>query len=94
MTRTCSKLPNKHSPKISLPPAILTQNGWEAQAELATSGWRVPVIFITAQEDAAAQERAISTGAVAFLRKPFTDQCLLEAIDAAVGRGPGAGGAV
>ena len=33
-------------------------------------------------------------GAVAFLRKPFTDQHLLEAIDAAVRRGPAEGGTV
>ena len=69
-------------------------DGWEVQAELVTSGWRVPVIFITAHQDAAAQERAMSTGAVAFLRKPFTDQQLLEAIDAAVRRGPADGGTV
>ena len=67
-------------------------DGWEVQAELATSGWRVPVIFITAHQDAAAQERAMGTGAVAFLRKPFTDQQLLEAIDAAVRRDLADGG--
>jgi FixJ family two-component response regulator len=69
-------------------------DGWEVQAELATSGWPVPVIFITAHEDAAAQKRAMVTGAVAFLRKPFTDQQLLEAIEAAVRRGPADGGTV
>jgi FixJ family two-component response regulator len=62
-------------------------DGWEIQAELTTAGWRVPVIFITAYEDAAAQERAMSTGAVALLRKPMTDQQLLEAIEVAVKRG-------
>lgn len=62
-------------------------DGWEIQAKLTTAGWRVPVIFITAYEDAAVQERAISTGAVALLRKPMTDQQLLEAIEVAVKRG-------
>jgi FixJ family two-component response regulator len=55
-------------------------DGWEVQAKLATSGWRVPVIFITAHQDAAAQERAMSTGAVAFLSKPFRLSGILRGI--------------
>ncbi len=62
-------------------------DGWEVQTRLTTAGWRVPVIFITAHEDAAAQERAMSTGAAALLRKPMTDRQLLEAIEVAVQRG-------
>lgn len=66
-------------------------NGWEIQAELAALGLRLPLIIITA--DVATRELAQRAGAVAFLHKPFTDQQLLAAIDAAVGPGQKEGGA-
>ncbi|MCK7580597.1 MAG: response regulator [Chromatiales bacterium] len=59
-------------------------SGWEVQAELITLGLPLPLIFMTAHADAAAQERALSNGAVAFLRKPVTAQRLLEAIEVAM----------
>jgi FixJ family two-component response regulator len=68
--------------------------GWEVQAELITLGLPLPLIFLTAHADAAAQERALRNGAVAFLRKPITAQRLLEAIEAATRGGPGKSGAV
>jgi FixJ family two-component response regulator len=69
-------------------------SGWEVQAKLITLGLPLPLIFMTAHADAAAQERALRNGAVAFLRKPITAQHLLEAIDAAIRGGPGKSGAV
>jgi FixJ family two-component response regulator len=69
-------------------------SGWEVQAELITLGLPLPLIFLTAHADAAAQERALRNGAVAFLRKPITAQRLLEAIEAATRGGPGKSGAV
>ena len=45
----------------------------------------IPVIFITAQDDAATRERARQTSASAYLRKPFDEQVLLAAIGRAVG---------
>jgi len=68
-------------------------SGWEVQAELITLGLPLPLIFLTAHADAAARERALCNGAVAFLRKPVTAQRLLEAIDAAIRGGPGESGA-
>jgi FixJ family two-component response regulator len=53
-------------------------NGLEVQARLADSGHPLPVIFITAHDEAGVRERALATGAVAFLRKPFDDELLIK----------------
>jgi FixJ family two-component response regulator len=58
--------------------------GLEMQTQLAASGAKIPVIFISAHEDSRAVERALEAGAEAFLYKPFDDQDLLAAIDRAL----------
>ena len=55
-------------------------NGLELQKVLVESGAKIPIIFITAHEDSESRERAMNAGAIAFLRKPFEEQLLLEAI--------------
>ena len=52
-------------------------NGLEVQERLASSGNRLPVIFITAHDEAGVRDRALAAGAVAFLRKPFNDELLI-----------------
>ena len=59
-------------------------SGLELQTQLAASGAKIPVIFISAHEDSRAVERALGAGAVEFLYKPFDDQDLLAAIDRAL----------
>jgi FixJ family two-component response regulator len=54
--------------------------GLELQKQLAASGAKIPVIFISAHEDSRAVEMALGAGAVEFLYKPFDDQDLLAAI--------------
>jgi FixJ family two-component response regulator len=61
--------------------------GFELQAELAAAGSAIPIIFITAYDDAATGERIAESGAVAYLRKPFEEQDLLDAIRRAVDTG-------
>ena len=56
-------------------------SGLELQKQLAASGAKIPVIFISAHEDSQAVELALAAGAVAFLYKPFDDEDLLAAID-------------
>jgi two-component system, LuxR family, response regulator FixJ len=54
--------------------------GFELQEYLAVSETRVPVIFITGHDSFGMEERAMKLGAIAYLRKPFDDQVLLDAI--------------
>ena len=61
--------------------------GFELQAELAASGSAIPIIFISAYDDAATSERIAESGASAYLRKPFEEQDLLDAIRRAVDAG-------
>jgi FixJ family two-component response regulator len=55
-------------------------SGLEVQERLANSGNRLPVIFITAHDDAGVRDRALAAGAVAFLRKPFNDESFIETL--------------
>jgi len=61
-------------------------SGFDLQERLAAEGSRVPVLFITARDDAQARERARLAGAVDYLRKPFDEELLLAAIRRALGR--------
>jgi FixJ family two-component response regulator len=58
--------------------------GLELQRILAASGDRVPVVFITAHGDEQAQSEALAAGAVDFLRKPFSENALLDAVRTAL----------
>ena len=60
--------------------------GFELQEHLAAGGSRLPIIFITAHDDLPTRERARRSGAVTYLRKPFDDAALLEAIARATGQ--------
>ncbi|HXV80596.1 MAG TPA: response regulator [Candidatus Binatia bacterium] len=60
-------------------------NGLQVQAWLASSANPLPVIFITAHDDAGVRDRALAAGAVAFLRKPFNDELLIKTLSEALG---------
>jgi FixJ family two-component response regulator len=59
-------------------------SGLELQRQLATANYAIPIIFITAHGDADMRARALRAGAVAFLDKPFSDEVLLGAVQAAL----------
>jgi len=61
-------------------------NGLEFQRELADQGLLIPIIFITGHGDIPMTVRAMKSGAVEFLTKPFRDQDLLDAIQQALDR--------
>ena len=61
-------------------------SGLTFQHELAKAGVGLPVIFITGHGDVPMTVRAMKAGAAEFLTKPFDDQVLLDAIDAAIER--------
>jgi len=62
-------------------------NGLELQRQLAATDRKIPVIFITAHGDDEVRSRALNGGAVDYLLKPFSEEVLLNAIDAALKSG-------
>jgi FixJ family two-component response regulator len=54
--------------------------GLELQAELASRGATYAVILMTGHDNPEWQERAKKAGATAYLKKPFHEQSLLDAI--------------
>src|SRR5438477_8066010 len=61
-------------------------SGLDFQRELADTGVRIPIIFITGHGDIPMTVKAMKSGAVEFLTKPFRDQDLLDAIHQALDR--------
>ena len=61
-------------------------SGLDFQRELVNSGLRIPIIFITGHGDIPMTVKAMKSGAVEFLTKPFRDQDLLDAIHQALDR--------
>jgi FixJ family two-component response regulator len=61
-------------------------SGLDFQRELADAGIRIPIIFITGHGDIPMTVKAMKSGAVEFLTKPFRDQDLLDAIYHALDR--------
>jgi FixJ family two-component response regulator len=61
-------------------------NGLEFQHQLVDAGIRIPIIFISGHGDIPMTVKAMKSGAVEFLTKPFRDQDLLDAIHQALER--------
>jgi len=61
-------------------------SGLDFQRQLNEIGMQIPIIFITAHGDVPMSVRALKSGAVEFLTKPFRDQDLLDAIQQALQR--------
>jgi FixJ family two-component response regulator len=80
-----SKLPDEPSCLI-LDVRLPGVSGLDFQHELADAGVRIPIIFITGHGDIPMTVKAMKSGAVEFLTKPFLDQDLLDAIDQALDR--------
>ena len=59
-------------------------SGLDFQRQLTEIGVQIPIIFITAHGDIPMSVRALKSGAVEFLTKPFRDQDLLDAIQQAL----------
>ena len=65
--------------------AMPGMTGPELQRELARRGRTIPTIFITALKDDTVRPRLIRSGAVDCLFKPFSDDALQDALNAAIG---------
>ena len=59
-------------------------SGLEVQSKLNETGVQIPIIFITSHGDIPMTVKAIKSGAVEFLTKPFRDQDLIDAIQQAL----------
>ena len=62
-------------------------DGLALQESLSARGSRLPVIFLTARDDARTEERAMKNGAVDFFHKPVSGKELLDAVRAALSDG-------
>jgi FixJ family two-component response regulator len=61
-------------------------SGLDVQQNLLQAGMNIPIIFITAHADIPMTVKAMKSGALEFLTKPFRDQDLLDAIQQALQR--------
>ena len=61
-------------------------SGLDLQQKLSRAGVRIPIIFITGHADIPMTVKAMKSGAVEFLTKPFRDQDLLDVIHRALKR--------
>ena len=61
-------------------------NGLDFQRQLSDAGIQIPIVFITGHGDIPMTVKAMKSGAVEFLTKPFQDQDLLDAIRQALDR--------
>ena len=61
-------------------------SGLDFQRELAAAGIRIPIIFITGHGDIPMSVKAMKSGALEFLTKPFQDEDLINAIHQALDR--------
>jgi len=61
-------------------------SGLDFQRQLAEAGVLIPIIFITGHGDIQMSVKAMKSGAVEFLTKPFHDQDLLDAVQQALER--------
>jgi FixJ family two-component response regulator len=59
-------------------------SGLELQRQLAAANRAIPIIFISAHSDESARARALAAGAIDFLQKPFSEEALLDAINASL----------
>jgi FixJ family two-component response regulator len=62
------------------------ESGLDFQRKLTEAGVDIPIVFVTAHGDIPMSVKAMKSGAVEFLTKPFRDQDLLDAIQQALER--------
>lgn len=68
---------------------MLGDSGPDVQRQMNAAGLAMPVIILSAQDDAETREYSREQGAIAFFRKPVDDQALLDTINWALRVGEG-----
>lgn len=61
-------------------------SGLQFQTQLSRAGSGIPIVFITGHGDVEMSVKAMKGGAMDFLEKPFRDQDMLDAVEAALER--------
>ena len=61
--------------------------GLDLQRQLAATGREIPIVFVTAYPDPAVQDKALKSGAICFLTKPFDEGDLLDGLNTALASG-------
>ncbi len=64
--------------------AMPGMSGSDLQEELIRRRYEIPIVFITGHGDRTMYPRLLARGAVACLSKPFSEEALLDALDAAL----------
>jgi FixJ family two-component response regulator len=59
-------------------------NGFDLQRRLIARPRPMPIVFVSAHEDAVMRANTLRAGAIAFLKKPFDDNALLDALHRAI----------
>jgi FixJ family two-component response regulator len=78
-------LPSKQPDCIVLDFHMPGMNAVDVLRQLAREGMRAPTVVVSGHDGLQDHAQCLSTGAIAYLRKPFDDEDLLEAIYRAVG---------
>ena len=81
-----SRQPTSDPSCLVLDVRLPQMSGLDFQRRLTETGMQIPIIFITAHGDVPMSVRALKSGAVEFLTKPFRDQDLLDAVQQALQR--------
>jgi FixJ family two-component response regulator len=81
-----SRQPTSDPSCLVLDVRLPQMSGLDFQRRLTEIDMQIPIIFITAHGDVPMSVRALKSGAVEFLTKPFRDQDLLDAIQQALQR--------
>jgi len=66
--------------------AMPGMSGPELQGELCVRGHKIPIVFITANENETMRARMLARGAAECLFKPFSEKTLIDALHAALRR--------
>ena len=59
-------------------------NGLDLQQRLITTATPIPIVFVSAHDEAMMQASALRAGAVAFLKKPFDNSTLLDVLSRSI----------
>lgn len=84
-----ASLAKRHPDCIILDVHMPGLSGFDVQSRMCTAHIDIPVVFITASDDLALDGKVRQAGGVKLLRKPFSNDELIEAVGAALSRRSG-----